>query len=583
MLDPGGVRRHGGAVTDLGAKRILLLLMCAAAVVFATQVSPESHDGRRGPMVDGDGRYYYLVLRSVALDRDVDFTNDYARYGNWYFLGKTKTGRPANVFGIGPAVAWLPFFAIGHAIARDDGMSRIEQAVTLSGSFLYGCLAVWLCYRLARRWFSPAPSLLAVIAAWVGGPLLWYQIWEASYAHTLEACAASALLLAWVSWRKKLTWRRWAGIGALVGVLALMRPQAIVFALLPAFDWGLGPPVRRRPGFGPLLATVVAGLVFVPQMLMWHGVYGRALIVPQGTGFLRFTESMWSETLFSSRNGLFAWAPLWGAGAVGVIAFIRRSRRLGLLMLAIFGATAFVNGAAWDWWAGGAYGGRRYSALLPVITVGLGHVASAISARGRSARTLAAGGLGAVLALQLAFLVAYERRDITWDAAQPAAGTWGRFLGPPGRAILRWTGNPMSWPASLPFALRWHVAPARYETLVGPYALDERVPTTNPRRIGRRTEALSMVHSPFLIGPGRLLVPLNRTGRLTLRLEGKGEGALRWNGRAVAAGGLPLEGELDESEILRGLNDVHVDGPATTLVLIEGADWPPTWATTGAP
>src|SRR5262249_17427008 len=150
IVDPARAPSHDGAVTDRAAIRVLAALLAAAAIVFALQRSPEERHGRRGPAIGGDGRYYYLGLRSLALHHDFDFSNDYAQYGNWYFLGQTKTGRPANVFGIGPALAWLPFFALGHAATRiaaaagvavaTDGMGRIDQTFVLLGSFLYAAL-----------------------------------------------------------------------------------------------------------------------------------------------------------------------------------------------------------------------------------------------------------------------------------------------------------------------------------------------------------------------------------------------------------------------------------------------------------
>jgi hypothetical protein len=581
-------------MTDRHARSLLLGCFAVAAVIFVLQISPESHDGRRGPMVSGDGRYYYLVLRSAVLDHDLDFTNDYSLYGNWYFFGRTQAGRPANVFGVGPAVAWFPFFAMGHltsvalhavgAQVRTDGMGRIDQAFTLAGSFVYVALAVWLAYRLARRFFPPWPSLLGAVGAWLGGPLLWYQIWECSYAHAMEAAAAAALVLAWATWCEALTPSRWILIGALAGALVLMRPQQIVFVSLPAIDWLWTAWVRKRGEIlGPLLGITTAALVFAPQMLMWHAVYGRWLVVPQGTGFMRFSDSLWQETLFSSRNGLFTWAPLWAAGVVGLVVLARRSRRQPPLWLAIFVGTAWTNGAAWDWWGGGAYGGRRFAALLPLITVGIAALAAATAARTRVVRLAAGLMFTGVLFLQLAFLNLYRSKAIPWDVPLPAARTWGQLLGAGGRAFLRRFGNPLSWPASLPFAFRYRVSPVRYEELVGPYLLDERVPTTNPRRMGRRKEVLSLANSRYLVAPGRMLIPLNRTGRLGLRITGSGSGEVRWNGKTLHTGTLPVLTEIAAADVRRGLNQLEVRGAAEKVELQESSDWPPSWSTKDAP
>jgi hypothetical protein len=325
-------------------------------------------------------------------------------------------------------------------------------------------------------------------------------------------------------------------------------------------------------------------LVFAPQIIMWQRIYGRPLLVPQGAGFMRYATPLWSETLFSSRNGLFSWAPLWALGALGLVGLARRRPRIGGALLIALAVAALANGAAWDWWAGGAYGGRRFCALMPAVALGLCWLADALGRRGPAVRTSAAGIFAALLALQLGFLRLYERRSIPWDTPLPADRTWGQLLGAPGRAVLRWTGNPLSWPASLPFALHYRVGPARYEELVGPYLLDERVPTTNPRRVGVRQATIDLAHSPFVITRGRALVPLNRTGRLVLVVDGDGDADAAWNGRSVVRGRLPLRVELPARAIRRGLNELQVaGGEARFARLEETADWPPAWSTTGAP
>jgi hypothetical protein len=590
-------------LTDRHALWVGLVLFFVSGVAFAWQHSPERRDGGRGPAIGGDGRYFYLVLRSWTLDRDFDFTNDYAQYGNGYALGKSKTGKPANPFGIGPAVAWLPFFVVGHAASvtaaalglpvATDGMGRIDQTATLCGSFLYASGAVLFSYLLARRWFSPAASLLSATSAWLSGPLPWYQIWECSYAHAMEAGFAAAFLYVWSSPRSvdstHSTVRHSALVGALLGFLILMRPQQAVFAVFilgDCFD------ERSHKLSRMAVAFATAALVFIPQMLMWHSVYGRLLLTPQGSGFLRLGESMWMETLFASRNGLFFWAPLWACGVLGLL-WCRPARRFAWLALLVFALAAWINGAAWDWWAGGAYGGRRFCAFLPVCTVGLAALSERILSR-RVPAALMLATVGLVLVAQLSFLRLYERSTfarltisdsparIPWDEPLPTRLTWGQVvpLGP----VFDVVGNPVSWPASVPFALRYHVSPAKYDVLVGPYLLDERLPTTNPRRIGQREERIDVATSRFRIAAHRWLLPINRTGRLDVRLEGVGWGAIVWNGRRFGEGALPLAIELPRDAIRRGLNDVTLEGnDVRTLLLQETSDWPPAWATSDAP
>jgi hypothetical protein len=76
-----------------------------------------------------DGTYYYAYLRSLILDQDLDFTNDYQLLGNP--LGATTvelTKRPGNLFTIGPALFWTPFFLVGHLLSARDMTKRCGSA-----------------------------------------------------------------------------------------------------------------------------------------------------------------------------------------------------------------------------------------------------------------------------------------------------------------------------------------------------------------------------------------------------------------------------------------------------------------------
>ena len=130
--------------------------------------------------------------------------------------------------------------------------------------------------------------------------------------------------------------------------------------------------LRRSPRSIVNLAIGFAAMVaaFAPQLIAWRVMYGAWWVVPQGPGFMRWDAPCWSEALFSSRNGLFPWSP---AYAVLLVALVCAGRKLPRLVVALVGALALqaiANGAAWDWWAGGSFGGRRFDSCYVVFAVG---------------------------------------------------------------------------------------------------------------------------------------------------------------------------------------------------------------------
>jgi hypothetical protein len=94
-----------------------LALLLVTSVWFFTGTDERGKTAR--PTADAD--YYHVYLPSLVLDGDLDFANQYELTGNHYGFGRTDIGRPANVFGIGPAVFELPGFLVGHAVASAMG------------------------------------------------------------------------------------------------------------------------------------------------------------------------------------------------------------------------------------------------------------------------------------------------------------------------------------------------------------------------------------------------------------------------------------------------------------------------------
>ena len=316
----------------------LLLLLLGATVAYFTHQDSRGH---MGGVAELDGYYYYVYLRSVQVDGDLDLTNEYQKWGNIFKFGPTSTGHARNIFGVGPAILWAPFFLIAHALAligiqlgyplSPDGMSRFHQVITFYGSLLFGWLAVLFCYHCARRLFGRAHALWAALGAALAGPLPYYCMSHASYSHAGAAMASSLLVLLWLSWREDWTLKRWLLWGTSAGLVVLVRPALAAFLLLPLlegirFIWALqrgGPPHPWHRIREPILGALGALLVFSPQLVAWKILFGTFWHLPQGEGFLRWSDMLWPSTLFSPRNGLFTSAPLMVLALIGLVLAIR--------------------------------------------------------------------------------------------------------------------------------------------------------------------------------------------------------------------------------------------------------------------
>src|SRR5690606_17785066 len=188
--------------------------------------------------------------------------------------------------------------------------------------------------------------------------------------------------------------------------------------------------------------ALVSLTAFAPQLLAWKALYGEYVSSPQGPGFMWWTEPAWSEVLFSSRNGLLPWSPLYALAGAGLFVGLRRSPRLAAALLVAVALQVLANGAAWDWWAGGSFGGRRFDSTFIAFCFGLGCLllpsgregAAGWRIRARVAAAALAGAVAVLLALgNLALAAGHSAPTVPiYGGHSPARVLWKRLPGPLG-------------------------------------------------------------------------------------------------------------------------------------------------------
>jgi hypothetical protein len=576
-------------MADREARVVRIVL--AALLAIGTAVWALGREDHKQPTADlhADADYYYVYLPSL-LHGDLDFADEYRETHNWYHLGATPTGRPGNVFGIGPAILDAPLFLIGHAIARasgarGDGFSSWEVRLFTWSSLAWSLGAVWVAYLLVRRRLGGGARALAgpVIAA-LAGPVVYYAVRQPGYAHPMATFFAAALVERWdASYDAPRTVRTWIVLGALLGAAALARPQLALWGVLlarAAIDDLRNAPRggRARLVRGWLAGAAAAFVVFAPQLLAWRVLYGHFYVVPQGPGFMRWDDPCWSDTLFSSRNGLFPWSPALLVFAIALGASLRSHARLAGGLLGGFLLQAIANGAVWDWWAGGSFGGRRFDSAYIAFAFGaaalIAWIARAIPsaiARAAGARVRAIGAVAALAALVTLALVAanlalcgeYTVTSARITGGEPASGVIRAKVGGVHGRIAAWASSLSNLPSRAWFAWRHDTNLAAYDRLVGAHVLGDTYPGLN----SYADQRTGSIPPPALDADGHAhaIVMLNRIGRveLAIPIDGEGQVTIEWNGRelaeqSIAPGAIVRIRTID---LRRGANDLVIDAP----------------------
>lgn len=383
-----------------------------AAYLAAMFVSPKA-DGR---VVIGDATHYYVQLRSLVFDHDLDFQNEYQRlYGfdaafaaHWFGSAETSTGLIRNYMPIGPALLWLPLYIVvglgltiasaAGVAATPDGFERILQIVPgVSGiaAATAGALVTWRC---ARRQTDETAATIGLFGIWLGSNALYYTLVSPAYSHAPSIFTSSLFFSNWLDRRAAPSLGRFAVWGALAGGCALMRWQDATFLVVPLIEtlrWR-APAGRRMLGAAITVAAFV--LVFSPQMFVWNALYGTPVTLPQGSSFMLWTSPHLWLVLFSDNHGLLSWTPIVVPALAGLVAYAMARPALRLPIACVVLTSWYVNAAVADWWAGEAFGARRFLSLFPLFVIGLARWVdrSTMSARAWRLRVAVVAALGAL-------------------------------------------------------------------------------------------------------------------------------------------------------------------------------------------
>jgi hypothetical protein len=342
-------------------------------------------------IAESDAIEYFSYLPSILLDHDLDFTNEYTYFYNEDPEGRrgfketfldleTATGRKINFGPIGTAVLWAPFYiaahivvTIGQALGFDvaaDGLSMPYRWAVAIGSMLYGAAGLFLAFRLARRYAPEWACFIAVVALWWATPVAFYMYVAPGMSHaaSLFAVALFFTLARWAATGSPVKWAVW---GASAGLMALVREQnglfavvALIAALAPRLETDWVGRIKRMMAFG-----LSAAVVFAPQLIVYLILYGRPAPSPLVQRKMYWTSPHFFEVLFSPQHGLFFWSPILLLFLVGGVLLFRRDRGAALILAVGFFSQVYISGAVDSWTQAGAFGSRRFLNTTVIFAV----------------------------------------------------------------------------------------------------------------------------------------------------------------------------------------------------------------------
>ncbi len=342
------------------------------------------------PVIQYDGVGYYAYLRSLGIDGDLNFSNEFSQTPLNLNTGVkiTSTGYAANPWSVGSAMLWTPFWLIAHGITvlgqqvgvawQADGYAPPYIVMTTFATALSGLIFMLTMFAILRRWFREPIAALSVISMYCGTNLIYYALFQGGYAHAFSAMSVALMLLATLRLWEAPSMKRWIQLGLAAGLVLVTYWLGAIMLLIP-LAFGVALLIRQRQPFKPwllggVIAMLSAFIVFLPQMYVWHKLYGSWLTIPQGSNFAAPRESHVLDMLFGSLYGVLWWTPLYFVGLLGLVWLtIKQSLRYGMMLIAAIIFIAYTARLP-DWHGSGAFGMRRFTVIAPLCTLGLAAV-----------------------------------------------------------------------------------------------------------------------------------------------------------------------------------------------------------------
>ncbi len=419
-----------------------------------------------------DGREYFVQVRSLVIDGDLDLSNENATFG--------VRGTGGN-YPFGVALLWAPFFALAHGwlgllnlagaeYPRGGFFNPYQRAIGI-GSLVYGFVALVLIHRLLCRYYPRRLAAASTIAITAGSFIIWYLVADNSMSHGVSMFAVTLFIYLWHDGRGDDSVRRWAVLGAATGLMSLVRWQNVLFVVFPAVEelgYLIGRTRRNHSGDAAEVegsgraawmrlaalryaAFVVAFLAFFsPQFIAWHSMRGGWFSLPVAAHGTELASPALGDVLFSPDRGLFSWTPLLLLAVLGLVPFARRERQFGSLLIIALLLQTYINATVE--WGGHGFGARRFANCALIFAFGLAALLHGMKRRPALAPMLL---VSIAVIGNVFFMVGMRAGDV------PPTGTV-RFRDMVGATTSR-VGNPFALPMSALTALRFNTDLGFYE------------------------------------------------------------------------------------------------------------------------
>lgn len=392
----------------------------------------------KGKPVDQDVVSYYSYLPAVFVHQDITMEyslgDDYYADKVWGVIWKEGFG-PVQKYTYGMSLMYLPWFLAGHLVAllfgvTADGYSLPYMFFLQISAVGYLFLGFTFLRKVLLRYFSDRVTGAVLITLLFGTNMFYYTMGQAAMPHISLFFLVSLLMHLTMRFYEEPGWRLALLLGLVGSIITLIRPNLLVFWLVPLlFGVYNGSTLVRRLKFmaGHFLKYFswagIGFLLLLPQLLYWHHLTDHWVYYSYGDeGFFFNNPQVW-RVLFSFRNGWLIYSPLMVLGLMGLAGLWGKMKEWALPATLVFVLAFYVISSWWCWWYGGSFGQRALIDFYPLLALGIGWMLTQINRWvGRKQVRIALLAVGGIFLLHNLFqTLQYTRGVLHYDSMTASA------------------------------------------------------------------------------------------------------------------------------------------------------------------
>lgn len=356
------------------------------------------------PWVRGDGVGYYAFARAPLIQHNLDFRSDWAHANTSFRMGRfdsagdgetinssqfTTTGYLDNHFSVGPAILWMPFLIVAHgtvivghwfgAHVLENGFSKPYLLAMALGTAFYGFAAIWISFKIAKKFLAEEWAFLASLAIWFASSLPVYMYFNPSWSHAQSAFAVALFLWYWLRTLNGRATLQWLILGLIAGLMMDVYYINAVLLVLPmgeslvayftAAEQRSGAQAGLMLGRDALFSVALIA-AFFPTLITKKIIYG-SLFNFGYTEHWYWKSPAFFKVAFSSDHGFLIWTPVLILAIAGLALLCSAERRMALSLLSVFVLYVYAIGCYQDWDGISSFGNRFFVSLTPIFVIGL--------------------------------------------------------------------------------------------------------------------------------------------------------------------------------------------------------------------